>query len=246
MVSYFAQGRFGNQLFQYAITRIVAARNNYDFYIPRDGFMPTGVFHDLDLGREDLAYNQIFWEYDSQQFDENVFNVADGTMFVGFFQTEKYFIGFEDQIRTWFHVDSEPIDEPDTTCYIHFRVGDYLYEKQFLPFDYYEKAKERMRMEVPDIRFKIITDDFNLAKIKFVGDEIVSNENRTMFDDFKTLKSTKYMIASNSTFSWWARWLNNDCKLALAPAKWYNYANEESDWFPYDIRSDKFEYVNNG
>lgn len=241
MISTKLNGRIGNQMFQYVITRIVALKHNYQFNIPVNGFLPINFFPNLDMGVPNFDENQVYIENNEQRYDPTVLNVNDNTLLIGFWQTEKYFSGYEKQIKEWFHVDNLDIDNIDNICFIHFRGGDYKNSNQFLPKEYYDLAKSRMLSENPNMIFHVITDDIDLAKETFKNDIIIENSNDLF--DFRVLKSAKYLIISNSTFSWWAGWLNDNKKLILAPEKWYNFKKETDVWFPYDIYTPKFEYV---
>jgi hypothetical protein len=59
MISVKLKGRLGNQIFQYSVCRMVAYKNNFNFYIPEKGEPSTegihikNFFDNLDTGIED-------------------------------------------------------------------------------------------------------------------------------------------------------------------------------------------------
>lgn len=247
------QGLMGNHMFQYTIARLVALKNNYEFFIPND-FIPKQIFKNLDLGCGNFIQHRSYSEDNVQTYDPNVFNIQDNTLIYGYFQSEKYFEGYENEIKKWFSIDDAYIDDIDNTCYIHFRGRGNIGSWITIPKSYYDRAKERMLQENSNMKFKIITDDVECAKQYFENDEIISDPNAIVDDtivskqtenDFKLLKTAKYVVINISTYSWWAAWLNNNKKLIIAPDKWYNFAIKGDDWFPKDIRSKHFEYITN-
>jgi hypothetical protein len=120
-------GRFGNQLFQYAALRGIAAKHNYDWCIPPDDHPTTAnyaIHHPFKLknltekniglinNNTSLRATESFESlraYNPEKknviesgfdFDENLFNTCeDNTNLDGFFQTEKYFKHIEQEIR---------------------------------------------------------------------------------------------------------------------------------------------------
>jgi len=118
-------GRFGNQLFQYAALRGIAAHHGYEFCIPPDDhhtYANYGMHHPFKLPH--LKHQgfvnknnspQAMYSYESLKqlnastknvkesvyyLDEDLFNnFEDGTNLDGFCQTEKYFKHIEDEIR---------------------------------------------------------------------------------------------------------------------------------------------------
>lgn len=253
MISVTLQGWLGNHMFQYAVCRAVAAKKKYDFYIP-DNFIAKQLFPNIDLGCGNFIHHYDYAEDQKQVYNSNIFDVPDNTRLCGYFQTEKYFEEFEDEIKKWFHIDDIPIEDIDNTCFIHFRGRGNIGSWITLPANYYDNAKKRMLEENSNMKFKIITDDIAVAKTYFPNDEIISDPNAITDDiiiseqtknDFRILKTAKYAVINISTYSWWAGWLNSNKKLILAPDKWYNHAINAQDWFPHDICSKKFEYIKN-
>jgi len=129
-------GRFGNQLFQYAALRGIAAHHGYEWCIPPDDH-PTyanyGIHHPFKLPH--LKHQgfvnknnspQAMYSYESLKqlnastknvkesvyyLDENLFNnFEDGTNLDGFCQTEKYFKHIEDEIREDFAFKDEILE----------------------------------------------------------------------------------------------------------------------------------------
>ena len=126
-------GRFGNQLFQYAALRGIAAHHGYEFCIPPDDhhtYANYGMHHPFKLPH--LKHQgfvnknnspQAMYSYESLKqlnastknvkesvyyLDEDLFNnFEDGNNLDGFCQTEKYFKHIEDEIREDFAFKDE-------------------------------------------------------------------------------------------------------------------------------------------
>jgi hypothetical protein len=247
MITPFLRGRLGNQMFQYSITRIIAEKNGYNFYIPKEkngNGQNISDYFDLDIGMQDGNLRYRYDENNDQNYDTNIFNVSDFTYLSGFFQTEKYFLGYEAKIKDWFRVNKTdevenilnkyPVDE---YCYIHFRGGDYKdITDWLLPKKYYQDAMNEMGN---GLKFLVITDDIEFASQFFNQIEIISND---MMVDFSLLYHSKFCIIPNSSFSWWAAWLSDKEKI-IAPLGWINYNKHDGSFWPHDVKTDKFNYV---
>lgn len=233
----------GNHMFQYTICRIVAEINNYNFFIPYPGYLKK-FFPNLDLGIDDgQIVNNYIDDMMSQKFNSDIFNLPDFTNLSGYFQSEKYFKNYEKKIFEWFEMTNLPkLDE--NVCLIHLRGGDNRTEaislqlKWLLPVEYYQRAIDKISTYNNKLTFKVVTDDPELSIEYFPNYEIVS---KNVVDDFKLLRSCRYSIISPSTFSWWARWLSDGT--TIAPNNWLNYNNPEKGFYPIDIQSKKFIYI---
>jgi hypothetical protein len=122
------------------------------------------------------------------------------------------------------------------SCSIHIRRGDYLLPHNSKLFaecevNYFLKAINYILNINPDTVFFIFSDDIEWAKKIFVGpiySFIDRFEDRPLIDLF-LMSNCKNNIISNSTFSWWASWLNvNKNKIIISPKKWFIdvYRNE--------------------
>jgi hypothetical protein len=196
------------------------------------------------MGLVDGNIRHVYHENYDQKYDPNIFNVSDFTFLSGFFQTEKYFLGYEEKIKEWFKIiktDSVedilkkyPVNE---YCYIHFRGGDYKdMTNWLLPKKYYQDAMDKVGK---DFKFLVITDDLEYANEFFNDVEIISND---MMIDFSLLYHSKNCIIPNSSFSWWACWLSDKEKI-IAPLGWINYNNGDGSFWPCDIKTNNFIYI---
>ena len=104
-------GRFGNQMFQYAATRGIAANRGFDFCIP-PGPATDEEFNDeenqhklfmafkLDSVKAVNLFPAPYREEASFTFDEDIFNnCEDNINLYGYFQSEKYFKHIKQEIR---------------------------------------------------------------------------------------------------------------------------------------------------
>ena len=141
-------GRLGNQMFQYAALRGIAANRGFDWAVP-----PPGTSGIDEFGTENnycmfetfkLPYatpehhgvsdTQRWAVWKEFHFNEDLFNhCPDNVNLDGYFQTEKYFKNIEDEIRKDFEFQDdiygpckEMIDSlgGDRMIFLHIRRGD--------------------------------------------------------------------------------------------------------------------------
>jgi hypothetical protein len=240
-----------NNMFQYALLRRIADRNGYEFYVPQEAKERLlRFFPNLYMGCDTFEEKQSYYEKHEQPYDPEIFNIKDGTYIHGFFQTDKYFKGFENTIKQWLYIEPLVI-EPDT-CYIHLRGKDYYKGWPYLPVQYYTASMQVVRTLNPKVKFKIITDDVKAAEEYFSPAEIISGND--VFD-FTLMMSADYLIIANSSYSYMAAWLNDKAKMIIAPSRWFNYnknyehaglgkgPEHKEEWYPIDIKTDKFTWI---
>jgi hypothetical protein len=191
-------------------------------------------------------------------------NISNNTKLKGYFQHYEFFDFNYNNIKKWFNTD-KIIDNPilingynpytggnilpsndkiyinlynkyKDYCFIHIRGGDYL-DRYPLPTSYYIKSMEIILNLEKDIKFIIITNDINYSKSIFPDIECLYNEDNLI--DFKLLQTTKYLISSNSTFSWWAGYLNENAKKIIYPFGGLIYGKDTPLW----SKCNKFEYI---
>ena len=134
-------GRLGNQMFQYAALKGIAAHRGYEYTIPPENPKIQIDNYGLIEAFELSDNKKIGWlntQYDiiaekHFHFDEDLFNTfPDGSGLYGFFQSEKYFKHIEDEIREDFTFKKEWLepcegfrkDLGDEVIFLHVRRGD--------------------------------------------------------------------------------------------------------------------------
>jgi hypothetical protein len=237
----------GNHMFQYAICRLIAEKRGLNFYTPYDQSLRS-CFPNLKIGIADGPIQYQFTEDYVQTYNPNIFTLPDFTHIHGYFQTEKYFEGSEEQVKSYFELEvTEDVKyyldkyPPDNFCYLHIRAsGNKNGEaKYLLPNEYYNRGMEKIREINSDLSFVIVTDDYEFSKQNFPDIDVISSSVST---DFRLIYYSKYSIISNSTFAWWAAWLGEKV-ITIAPENWLNFKFPEQGYFPIDVKSKKFTYI---
>ena len=235
-------GRLGNQMFQYASLKGIAANRGFDCCIPDENVFgvsdpnvkncPTNIHNTFNLQTfVRLSNNRIIQE-SGYHFDEELFNTCDDNVdLYGYFQSEKYFKHIEKDIRSEFSFKDELVKDfknfieqlsPDgEVISLHVRRGDYLNLQSFHPtppLEYYEAALKKL----PDAPVIIFSDDADwcLNQELFDSDRFLVSQDMSPDYDMCLMSLCKYHIIANSSFSWWGAWLANSKKV-IAPKVWF-------------------------
>lgn len=146
----------------------------------------------------------------------------------GYWQSETYFC----EIRSQLLEELTPANLPSypawlkngNTVAIHVRRTDYLTEPRygFLGKDYYTSAINFIRTRVENPLFIFFSDDIDWCEATFGGDCLFFREKAWSADylQLHLMSKCTHQIIANSSFSWWAAWLNeNENKIVVRPAK---------------------------
>lgn len=252
MITVSITNNLGNQMWQYAVGRTVAERLGYEFHIPRP-FLGSELFANCDLGVENSIVHGQWptgnaWSF-RQPYDSSIFQIADFTEINGWLQSEHYIVDNRKKILEWFTLKNQPsqllqdLELDDDTCVINFRGGeDYKTHilDWFLHKNYYYNAIAQIKRINSNAKFLVITNDIEEAARFFPNYRIYHFD---ILRDYYAVNQARYLIIANSTFSWWASWLNQRTQFTIAPKYWLNYSTGTGRWLPSDSITSRYHYV---
>lgn len=203
-----------------------------DAYIRNNTFTRVLFKHfDISLG--------FYRERMDGYYDESIMSKRN-IFLTGYWQTEKYFSQIRKQLLVDFtfpktcnewEMRMEQQIWKSKAISIHIRRGDYLNNVEvygnICTEEYYKKAIRYIRKHVQEPVFFVFSDDVEWSK-KFLAVErdmvFVENPDRDRaIMDMYFMSICCHNIIANSSFSWWASWLNqNENKIVVAPARWIN------------------------
>lgn len=260
----------GNQLWNYALARILAKDKACGFSMLRQERFKGYQFMDIDFGTISSEAPQHHYkektEYlsgtdiDISRTDHGLFDILPFTQFEGNCQSTKYLEGHRDDLVSWIKIKDEYKDHvtDENTCIIHLRTGDFKKIKDvFLPRKYYRDAMDHIRSLNKDIMFCCVTDEKEEAEKILPGVEIIGSAALGKEDgrkashhrggpvgiDFALLMNAAYLIIPNSSFSWWAAYLNTQKKAVIAPKYWARHNISNGYWSTSDIITTGFTYL---
>ena len=183
-------------------------------------------------------------------FDPEVTKIKDGYLF-GYWQSFKYFENIRDVLIKEFTLINEfdlenklirnQIRESNSVS-IHIRRGDYVMDKKnksiynVFGIEYYHNAINFISNKVDTPKFFVFSDDLEWASKNLKVSNAVYVDVNTVNNpenDLILMSSCEHNIIANSTFSWWAAWLNQNVnKIVVAPKKWVNNIEYLDDLYP--------------
>lgn len=173
-------------------------------------------------GLEINAYNDLIFRLNA---DEHSFYLD------GLWQNMQYFIYGRDFVLSLFHYKlqytkyekeiSQRISDTNSVS-IHLRRGDFVHSTlDICTKKYYDSAISMIKSRVNNPQFFIFSDDMEYARQLFGNLEnalFVRGNKENAIYDMMLMSECKHNIISNSTFSFWASYLNiNVNKIVLAP-----------------------------
>ncbi len=191
-----------------------------------------------------LGFNKskIFLE-PSFGFHRGALSIIAPVYIKGYFQSYKYFENQEMLIREIFSFPIEYLDgrnksllsklQSEITISVHIRRGDYVNNKKTQQFhgncslEYYTNAISLLASKNKVFTLIFFSDDSQWVKEQFETLPyskifVDYNTNENSWIDMFLMSSCSHNIIANSSFSWWAAWLNmNKQKTIIAPKKWF-------------------------
>jgi hypothetical protein len=243
-------GHLGNQMFQYAALRGISAKNGYEWSIPPDSEFGTRYSvksslyscFKLDAAVDSSArfvsgkpvLSERFFHFDDALYN----SCPDEVDLNGYFQTEKYFIEIENEIRKDFCFKEKTRKnakeviggaDPNNVISIHVRRGDYVSNDQFhtnLSAEYYLSILSDL---APPELVIVCSDDIGWCEQNMSIKNVVFSSS-TPYTDMCIMSMCRTNIIANSSFSWWSAWLNsNKNKEIYCPKQWFGPAYRNHD-----------------
>jgi hypothetical protein len=161
--------------------------------------------------------------------------------FDGYWQSFNYISPIKSQIKSeiifnnnLFELCSKDLNyiKSNNSCSIHIRRGDYLLPQNAKIYadcglNYFQESVKYILSKSPNSNFFVFSDDINWAKENFIGPmfNFIDSYTNNPIADLFLMSNCNNNIISNSTFSWWASWLNvNPNKIIVSPKIWFNDA----------------------
>lgn len=234
------KGNLGNILFQVAATLAIAKDNNTTASFPNLTMLLNQInadqVHTPDLKHAN-EYMFLFETLDTTppsselpiiKFPFHFENkkITQNCWIDGFFQSEKYFKHHKEMILKQFSPNKQVLDFlkkfdhvlSNKTASIHIRRGDYLkfyHIHPVLPISYYHKALQNIP---PYDKCLVFSDDIEWCKLNFKGKKFIFIEEKDYFELF-LMSRCNYNIIANSSFSWWAAWINSQADKVVVANK---------------------------
>lgn len=269
-------GGLGNQMFQYAYGRYLAARHQTQLYLdtssyaggPQHGYL----LHHLRIQADEITEaerKRIPQRYLStggrlapwrrwvqalaggslRRYKERPFGfrpqhltAADNSYLVGYWQSEKFFPGLrgvlldELSLRQPLSAASQAVAQQMQSPHslaLHVRRGDYvtqsaaqqLYVQHSI--DYYRQAVESFAASVGTAELFVFSNDIAWCRdnlqMPYTTHYVDHNNCQTAHEDLALMSLAAGCAIANSTFSWWAAWLNQRAdKRVYAPSQWFH------------------------
>ncbi|WNS43528.1 alpha-1,2-fucosyltransferase [Paenibacillus sp. MMS20-IR301] len=160
----------------------------------------------------------------------------------GYFQSEKYFKKYKQQISEELKVknsvsprERDILDAiiQENAIAVSLRLGDDYRNSTSLNVcdeDYFINAMDKIYKVHPDAVFYVFSDDIDRAKKFNFNYPVRFVEGFKDYESLRLMYSCKHFVISNSSFSWWGAYLaEHPDKMVIAPDRWYNDTRVKPD-----------------
>ncbi|PJE36679.1 alpha-1,2-fucosyltransferase [Pseudooceanicola lipolyticus] len=210
--------------------------------------LPLAEPEELPPAREAAPLRYAMWRYLRRPpvlrrerglgYNPEIENWGDGSYLHGYWQSERYFHDSRAALRADFTFpafsDAQNAEMAArigaaTAISLHVRRGDYVALKAHVLCDqsYYDTALARILEGVSGTpTVFVFSDDPGWARdnLQLPCDKVIVDHNgpERDFEDMRLMSLCNHHVIANSSFSWWAAWLNpSPQKRVAAPARWF-------------------------
>jgi hypothetical protein len=228
------RGRTGNMMFELAHGYAKALKYNRQFIAPLENGVEVfqqNLFRKLDFyNTEALETKTIHAPFKYAALEPPI---DTPTAFSGYYQSEKYFEGFAEAVKSLYSPPPEFIEKAiaeypflntSTVAVISVRRGDYLTQPSHHPVVDLTYINEAYKQLPPHDVLLVMSDDIEWCKENIKLPNIVFSDNTKFWNQegIWLLSLCDHFIISNSTFSWWGAWLSRaPSKVVIAPETWF-------------------------
>ncbi len=174
-------------------------------------------------------------------FREQHLAVGDNRYLVGYWQSERFFPGQREELLQHFRLRAPLSDasrrvaddmRATASVAVHVRRGDYVQHAAAaklycqLDADYYRSAIEQWSCQQTAPRIFVFSNDLVWCRqhlqLPWPTTFVDHNSAETAHEDLVLMSQAQCAVIANSTFSWWAAWLNNrPDRVVYAPPAWF-------------------------
>lgn len=185
-------------------------------------------------------FKKAFISESGYGFHANFLHFPVDTYLLGFWHCSKYFSSIRETLIKEFTPKSAVSENNNTylnkikesnSLGIHIRRGDYISNPSaskyhgVLDSSYYYEGVQLISSKQPNLHIFVFSDDAHWVihnlQFNFPTTYVQNNNDDQSVFDFYLMSQCKHQIIANSTFSWWAAWLNQHIdKMVIAPKKW--------------------------
>ena len=210
------------------------------------------------LGKLPARKNTIR-ELPGQKINLGLLEDSSDKFYDGYWQSYQYFDSCRDIILKEFTFPNiskedklnfelnENLKNEENSVGIHIRRGDYLKNWKYrglCGIDYYQKGIAYILEHIKSPKFFLFSDDIDWVKehisplLKGYDVTFVNwNHSINSYKDMQLMAMCKNLIIANSSFSWWAAYLNQNNPIVVAPEKWINsfvdFRIQYKDWITF-------------
>jgi Glycosyl transferase family 11 len=123
---------------------------------------------------------------------------------------------------------NERIARSGNSVAVHIRRGDYRVNQSYFSLcgeEYYQRAFDLLERKISAPEYFIFSDEIDWVEANFrFSRDVQFVKAGTSISDFELMRRCRHTITANSTYSWWAAYLNeNDNKIVIVPKKYYEH-----------------------